>query len=239
MIKKFVTLVGMSVALVLPGAAYAQSGIVDQVEDLEIDPGVFEVEVQTVYAPPSDGLQEFTAIGITLEYAPVAHVVLGAELELDSATGRLKASELAVQAKFALVDPDEAPIGLGLQLGAGYSIADNAFEHDAVLIATRERNGFKAAANLALVGREGELGEFDVRYAMRAEWELSRRIALGIEAGGELASTEPRGHWIGPVVAIEAGKQDGPGIGIDLGLFAGLNANTPDLQGRATVGVGF
>jgi hypothetical protein len=239
MTRIFKTLACMFGALALPGAAYAQSGIVDQVEDLEIDPGVFEVEVQTVYAPPSNGSPEFTAIGITLEYAPVAHLVLGAELELDSATGRLKASELAVQAKFAIIDPDNAPIGLGLQLGAGYSIADDAFEHGAVLIATRERNGFAAAANLAISGREDQLGEFDVRYAMRAEWELSQRIALGVEAGGELASTELRGHWIGPVVAIEAGKQDGSSIGIDLGVFAGLNANTPDFQGRATIGVGF
>jgi hypothetical protein len=239
MTRIYSKLVCMLVALALPSTAYAQSGIVDQVEDLEIDPGVFEVEVQTVHAPASNGAPDFTAIGITLEYAPVAHLVLGAEMELDSGTGRLKASELAIQAKFAFIDPDNAPIGLGLQLGAGYSIAEKAFEHGAVLIATRERNGFAAAANLAISGREDELGKFDLHYAVRAEWELSERVALGVEAGGELTSAEPRGHWIGPVVAFEAGKQGGPNIGFDLGLFAGLNANTPDIQGRATVGVGF
>ncbi len=227
----------LSAAIAGAAPTCAQTGIVDQVEGLGAEPGETSVEVQTIWVPAQNGEDSLLTGGITLDHAIRSWIVVGTEFEYDK-DGVLALEEIATQIKLTAIDPADAPIGFGAQMSLGYSIDDDALVFDTVLIAAVERERWSGAANLVFEARDGDLARYDMRYAVRADHDLSDGLAFGIEAGGELASEEARGHWIGPVLTV---GDDGGGLlpEIELSAFTALNSASPDVQLRLELEWGF
>jgi hypothetical protein len=227
----------LSAAIVVATPAAAQTGIVDQVEGLSADPGETSVEVQTIWVPEQDGEDSFLTGGITLDHAIRSWIVIGTEVEYEKSDA-LAVEEIAAQVKLTAIDPANAPIGFGAQVSIGYSIDDDVLVFDTVLIAAVERERWSGAANLVFEARDGDFARYDMRYAVRADHGLSDGLALGIEAGGELASEDARGHWIGPVLTV--GDDDGGLLPeIELSAFTALNSASPEVQLRLELEWGF
>jgi hypothetical protein len=225
----------MTIAGASPG--FAQTGIVDQVEGLGAEPGATSIEVQTIWVPEQQGDRSFLTGGITVEHAVSSWIIVGTEIEYERANG-LKIEEIAGQVKLTAIDPADALIGLGAQLSVGYAIDDDALAFEAALIAAIERERWSGAVNLVVEARDGDLSRYDLRYALRADHDVADGLAIGIEAGGELASEDARGHWIGPVLTV--GDDDGGLLPeIELSAFTALNGASPDMQLRLELEWGF
>ncbi len=206
------------------------SGTVDQVESLDVEKGESELELQGIFIPASNGNGWSGGGGVTLEHGVNDRLALGVELEVEGDGDETEVEAVSAQLKYVFLDPTDNVVGLGTQMSVGYAFGDKALATEAVLIADVVRKGWQASANLILESREDNRSNFDLGYAARADWEVSDKLALGIEAGGDLASAEKKAHWIGPVLAFETAK-DGA-FGIELGVFGGLNKATPDVQFR-------
>lgn len=216
----------------------AETGVVDQVEALDIEAGENELELQLIAFPRQDGDPSYVGGGLTFERGLSDAFALGIEIEFEREGGRFKVDEVTAQAKLVVADPDEGGLGLGIQLAAGYAFEDRKFAMETVLIAALERESWTAAANLIGSAREGRLDAYDLRYAARIDRPLSGGFSIGLEAGGEITSQDPRGHWIGPVIALES-AEGGAMPTIELGAFAGLNRAAPDVQFRLEIDFAF
>ena len=222
---------------VVAGPAAAQTGIVDQVEALGAETGETSVEIQTVWVPRQNGEDAYLAGAITIDHALRPWAVVGTELSYD-ADGRLSLDEILAQIKLTAIDPADAPVGLGVQIAAGYSIGEDDLAVEAIFIAAVERETWSGAANLEIEARDGGLTRYDVRYAVRVDYALATHWAIGIETGGELASEAARGHWVGPVLTV-AGDDGGLLPELELSAFSGLNRASPDMQLRIELEWGF
>lgn len=216
----------------------AETGVVDQVEALDIEAGENELELQLIVVPRQDGVPSYAAGGLTFERGVSDALALGVEIEFEREDGSLKIDEVTAQAKLAVTDPGDGGLGLGVQLAAGYAFAVRQFAIETVLIAAIERKGWSTAANLIVSAREGRLDAYDLRYAARLDRPLPGGFSIGLESGGEIASQDPRGHWIGPVIALESAAGSAMPA-IELGAFAGLNRATPDMQLRLEIDLAF
>jgi hypothetical protein len=211
--------------------ARADAGFVDQVERLEVERGEAEIESQTIFVPSQKRFSSSLRGGLTLEYGLSDRLSLGTEFEYEADDGAFDADEIAVQAKWIALDPATATVGFGVQLGAGYAFEDSALGLEATAIAAIDRADWWAALNTTMRTRPGDRSALDVVYAARADRALTDSVALGIEAGGALAADDPRGHWAGPVLSFgDDSKAALPEV--EIGMFAGLNRNSPGVQFR-------
>jgi hypothetical protein len=218
--------------LATSGVAHAQAGLVDQVEGLDIVENGREFEFRTLVVPAQKRFPSAMNAGVTFEYGVSERLSVGVEVEMEKSGDTLEADEIGVQAKLLVVDPDEAPIGFGLQLATGYAIEDSALALGVTAIVAIERPHWSAAVNAIVANREDDRSAFDIAYAARADRRLGDSLAIGVEAGGDLRSDARRGHYAGPVLSFEA--EDGPESlpALEIGAFTGLDRDAPDIQVR-------
>lgn len=212
--------------------ASADPGVVDQVERLEISKGEIELELQSVLVPSQSRYSASYGGGVTVEFGVSGEFGLGSEVEYEVADGDAEIEEVALQAKWIAVDPETADFGLGVQIGAGYDIEDARFAVEATAIVEVQRPNWIATANVILRALPGERDGEELSYAARADRRLGDDVLIGVEAGGALMSNDPRGHWIGPVLSYSANENMSGVPHIDIGVFTGLNRNSPGFQAR-------
>jgi len=217
--------------------AWADEGVVDQAEGLDIEQGAIELELQTIYIPASNGDADVWKIAPTLEYGLSSSLGIGVEIEFEKESGEsLIFEELGLLAKWVALSPEEAPLGLGLQ-SALIIDRHGGIGTETYAIAEITRAGTGLTANLIYATEPGDWSEDSLSYVLRGDQAFSERFSLGAEAGGELSGAAKGRHWIGPVVTFAPGREDdtsegGPLPAIEFALFAPLTRATPDVQFR-------
>lgn len=218
--------------LALPQVAHAE-GYVDQVERLEIEAGEAEVEGQFIHAwDDADG--DLLKAGLTVEYGLSDSLQLGIEIETARPQGAsLEVETIGLQAKWSWLDPQNNPLGLGLQSGLTLDPDSGNVGSESFFIAEHQGEAIDLAANIILETEPGEWGDPEIGYALRAERALGETLALAIEAGGGLAGEGKVAHFLGPVLVFAPAGEEGPAF--ELSLFAPLSSEAPDLQARLEV----
>ncbi len=223
-------------ALLAPVPAAAEGGLVDQVERLEIEAGEFETEGQLIYAEEND--EETLLLGTTFEYGLTDNFQLGVEFEAEREAGEALILEtIGFQFKWAVIDPEDAGIGIGIQSALTLDPASGELGSETFLIAESRLRSVDAAANLVIETEPGDFSEASSAYAVRLDRELSDRFALGIEAGGALSGEGEGSHFVGPVATAALGDSDGAAA--ELGVFAPLSEEAPGLQIRLEIDLAF
>ena len=236
MYRIFAAIAALSVATVTPVAS-AGEGRVDQAEKLEVEPGATEIELQNIYVPASEGDESAWKLAPTFEYGLSDRLGIGLELEFEKeGKGTLLFTELGFQAKWVAIDPEDAPLGLGIQTSL---VLDRQGElgSETYLIAEAFAGETDLTANLVYATAPGHWSEDGFSYVLRADQPLGKRLLLGAEAGGELSGEAKGRHWIGPVFTLlpdSKGEDREGGMlpALEFGVFAPLSAVTPDVQFR-------
>jgi hypothetical protein len=209
--------------------AFADS-MADQVERLDVERGERELEVQSVYASAVEDEPSVMTLDIQGEWGVSDRLALGFELESvrEGAEG-FEAEAFALQAKYVVLDPEDAAIGFGAQLSLERDFQEEATEAELRLLAETRAGGLVFAGDVQIEGvLDGEEDEdVAVRYSARADWARSWG-ALSLEAGGDLKTDEETRAWLGPVATFDG---FGP-VAIELAWFAPLSDATPDTQAR-------
>ncbi|WP_156874120.1 hypothetical protein [Sphingorhabdus lutea] len=213
--------------------AQAETGRVDQVEQLDGEAGEFELESQNIWVPKYDGEASQLAMGLTFEYGLLDNFIIGTEAEFEREDGEnFGLSEFAAQAKWIALSPQENAVGLGIQSSIIYNFEDDALSTETFFIAAIDGKEWTAAANIIASSEAGNLGKFDLGYSARADKEIGKNMQLGMEIGGDIAVDDPKAHWMGPVISFEP-IEKGPEL--EISAFTGLNQNSPDVQFRLEI----
>lgn len=214
--------------------ATAEEGRVDQLERLDIEAGAFEVELQSIFAR-ENGEEAFIANG-TAEYAVSDSLQFGVEVESESEDGSAQHVEsVGLQLKWALTDPEESVVGLGIQTALVIDADSGDLGTETFLIAHKRSGPWDGALDLVLATEPGQFEDTTLSYAARLDGIVSEAVTIGIEAGGELDGEVAGSHFLGPVVTFEMGEA----IAVELGAFAPLSEEAPGFQARLEVDLEF
>lgn len=223
-------------ALASPAGAQAEGARVDQVEWLEIEADSTEAESQTIL---DNGAEEGLRSGLTIERGLSERLSLGVELEWDrSEAGQLALDQISLQAKLALVERTARGWGAGVQPALVIDRRTGAVGSETFFILETAVRGWALAGNVIVTSEPGDWRDWQSGYALRAQRQISDVLLLGIESGGTIGGFARAGHWLGPVLALSPGGE-GKGLAAELSAFAGLAPDTPDVQLRLALRVGF
>ncbi|MEH6663014.1 MAG: hypothetical protein V7679_15315 [Parasphingorhabdus sp.] len=211
--------------------AVAGEGRVDQAEGLEIEKAAFEIEFQTIFVPESVGEEGEWKFAPTVEYGLSDRLSVGLEVEFEKEAGEaLALSEVGVQAKLALISPENAPVGIGFQTSLIFDRSgDIGFE--TYLIAEHDGDKINLIGNLIISGEPGDWSELSTSYVGRLDHALGDNFSLGLESGGELSGEAKGRHWLGPVFSASS-EEGGLVPSLEFSAFAPLTGKTPDVQFR-------
>lgn len=211
--------------------ASAGEGRVDQGENLEIEEATFELESQLIFVPASNGEAGEWKFAPTVEYGINDALAVGLEIEFEKETGEtLQFSEIGLQAKLILADPEVAVAGLGVQSTVIFDRSGRV-GFETYLIVEHTRDEFNVLGNLIVSGEPGDWSALSTSYVGRFDHAIDSNFAVGIEAGGELSGDSKGRHWVGPVLQIAADEASlVPSF--ELSAFAPLSRKTPDFQVR-------
>ncbi|MCJ1962157.1 hypothetical protein [Novosphingobium mangrovi (ex Hu et al. 2023)] len=217
---------GAAICTCMP--AYAENGQVDQVERLDAEPGETEIENQLILVRRADPHGEL--LKTTFEHAVSERMQLGIEFSSQRVQGTgLELTTIGLQATWTLLDPEEAPVGLGIQPSLEIDSTSGALGSETFFIAEVREGPFDIAANAILSTEPGAWDDVGLFWALRADRDLGGRVLLGLEAGGSLIGEGAGSHFAGPVLVVGLGE-DGPAL--ELGLFAPLTDRAPGFQLR-------
>ena len=85
----------------------------------------------------------------------------------------------------------------------------------------------------------------NLAYALQAKYELSERVAIGVEGFGRIENLgsapvwDEQDHRIGPGVFLSWDGEGGRGYGLDIGVLSGLTDAAPDVTLKVTFGTTF
>jgi hypothetical protein len=230
-------LLGLLFASVAATPAFAEPAVVDQVERLDVERGEAELEWQSILASSTDDQARVALHILSGEYAFTDRFSLGFELGAEDEDGEaLEAEYLMLQAKFVALDPDDSPIGFGVQASVGPSLNGGESEAELEILAETSLGGLVFAADIAIEAELDAIEDAATRYSARADWAHGWGL-IGLEAGGDIEPAEDEGprHWIGPLVAFEPSET----FVVELSYLRGLNDDTPDDQIRLQLGASF
>ncbi|WP_123906291.1 hypothetical protein [Sphingorhabdus sp. YGSMI21] len=218
-----------SVLLLCASPALAGEGRVDQAEGLEIEADALEIEFQTIFVPAGNGAKGEWKFAPTIEYGLSDALSVGLEFEFEKESGEpALLTEIGVQAKLALISPEDAPVGLGFQSSLIFDrSADVGFE--TYIIAEHDGEKIDVIGNLVISAEPGDWSELSASYVGRLDHAIDDRYALGLESGGELSGETKGRHWLGPVFSMSP-KEGGLVPAVEFSIFAPLTGKTPDVQ---------
>lgn len=210
-------LAGALLACVLAAApAWAQGGP-EQLDQIEPEKGAWQFEYYGTFG--GDGEQGFEALAGVSDW-----LALGGEAEFEGPRGGLTFDSAAVTALVRLADPEQRPIGLGVQFQASVNRSGDFGGFETRLIAeTRSPQYWLQGAVILRHAREdGERGT-GLAYAASVQHSVGKEMWLGVEASGQFARLSgdaelaPRGqHYAGPSLTIE--RPIGGDNDVELGL---------------------
>lgn len=226
-----------------PAAVLAQGA--EQLDQLEPGPGEWQAEYFATHGSGDAG-------GHALEilYGLAGPLAVGVEVEAEYEGGGLRLETIGVKALYRFT-ADDAPVGIGVQLGVGVDGHAALAEIEARLIVEARGESWWAQANVMLrrEGR-GEEAEAGLAYAASLQHALGDIAWLGIEASGRSApiwrhaaagaGTEAApGHRAGPSLTFDL--EPAPGREIELGLayFRRIAGEGPRDSGRLFVQLSF
>lgn len=210
--------------------AQAEPALVDQVERLDIEAGMFDVELQSSFA---DATNEEERVGVHIvsgEYGLRSNLSAGLELRTEQVDGgQLEAEQLLLQFKYLATSPEESGLGLGAQASIGSSLKGEGGEAELELLAETKNAPLSFAASIAFEAPLDSFSDGSIRYAARVEREAGFGT-IALEIGGDLdaAPGEARRQWIGPAVSARANED----FKVEFGYFGRLTEETPDNQWR-------
>ncbi len=211
--------------------AIAAEGRVDQAENLEIEESMFELESQLIFVPESNGEVGEWKFAPTIEYGINDALAVGLEIEFEQESGEtLQFSEIGLQAKLVLVDPEVAAAGLGVQSSVIFDRSGRV-GFETYFIIEHIRDELNVLGNLIVSGEPGDWSALSTSYVGRVDHAIGGNFSVGMETGGELSGDSKGRHWVGPVLHIAADEASlVPSV--ELSAFAPLSRKTPDFQLR-------
>ncbi|WP_404333504.1 hypothetical protein AB2M62_10410 [Sphingomonas sp. MMS12-HWE2-04] len=196
--------------------AWAQNGP-EQLEQIEPDKGEWQLEYFGAFGGSGEQAVEAS-------YAVSDRIVLGAQVEVEGPRGGLTVESAGLGALVRLIEPTEAPIGLGLQFEVSVDRDGRIAELEGRGIAETRTPKWWLQADLILRRvREDRAQATGLAYATSIQRGLGEDLWAGIEASGQIArlsgedEAAPAGqHYLGPSLTIE--RPIGRGAEVELGF---------------------
>jgi hypothetical protein len=212
-------------------AAVANAQDRPDIDGIDFDAGGTEIELETRFFDTGDGTG--LMMQLQAEHALDDRWALGAELELERDPGETLEADTAIASLKWRAPRSDGGIAFALQAGAGYAFSDDAAAIEAAAYIGWSTGDWSLAGKFDMLQLLQDQAEPEFGYRLRLARELESDIEIGIEAGGDLwAGAEPQ-HRIGPFVEVPLGGDDAPVL--ELGAFAGLTRDTPDMQYRVEI----
>ncbi|EIZ81364.1 hypothetical protein WSK_0071 [Novosphingobium sp. Rr 2-17] len=199
-----------------PGLAQEAQEGPEQIEQIEPGSGEWQAEYYGAFGGAGNQSAQLL-VGLS------GRLMLGAEAEFQGPRDRLLFDSFGPLLLYRAIDPDQHPVGLGLELQASLG-RDGAFEGvDARVIVERRAADWWLQGNLILRNaREDGSDGTSLAYAASVQRSLAGETWLGVEVSGQLkrlaGATElaPQGrHYAGPSLSAEVPIGGNP---VELGL---------------------
>lgn len=223
-----------------PTAILAQGP--EQLDQLEPGAGEWQAEYFATHGSGDAGEH-----ALEILYGVGGPRAVGAEVEAEYEGGRLRLETIGVKALYRFTG-DDAPVGVGLQLGLGVDGQAALSEIEARLIVEARGESWWAQTNVVLrrEGR-GDEAEASLAYAASLQHALGEMAWLGIEASGRSApiwrasgeAQAARGHLGGPSLTFDLEPAPGREIEIGLAYFRRIAGDGPRDSGRLFLQLSF
>lgn len=220
------------VALTIPGLCVADGVVVDKIYDPYVQPLETELEWRAVIQQDdrrpdlqkhSFGFGRSLSDRWAIELYAIAQKGLGESLSVDT---------YEFEAKWQLTEQGEYTADWGVLFELEREVEDNAWELATSLLASRDFGKFTTTANLGLVYEWGQgiSNEFETvlhaqaRYRMREALEPAVELHIGQDTKA-----------IGPAITGLLRASRGRKLRWELGLFAGIDSDSPDRTIKASI----
>lgn len=210
-----------------PAIAETEPGI----DGIEVEAGETEVEFETRIRDEDQGTG--LSMQLQLEHALDDRWALRGELEAERDPGEAVLADTAIASLKWRAPRGKSGLGFAFQAGAGFD-----FQNDSAIVETAAYLGW-SGDDLSLAGKFEmqqllrDQAEPEFGYRLRLKRELGPDFEIGIESDGDLWNDDDPKHRIGPFVEIPLGGKRAPVL--ELGAFAGLTRDTPDMQYRLEI----
>lgn len=234
--KKFI-LPALAAAAIIPSAAQAAPGLGSEVYGATVEEG--ELEVEAIYGRLDGGDEDGEdVLKLEAAYGVTDKLRIGVIGEIEKEPGEDREFEaLGVEAIYELGNVG----GIDFALYGEYEIVfEGADKIETKLLMQRRKGPIDLRLNLiaekALEG--GANVEFE--YAAAAMYEAADDFELGVQAFGELGTTDnflPHAeHFIGPVAKVEI-EALGPELGLEFGYLFALGEAQDETDGQFRVAI--
>lgn len=197
--------------LVAAGPALAAGP--EQLEQLEPDGGRWQLEY---YGLVADGEEDEHSAQIL--YGLTDRLALGLEIESE---------DFAPTALYRFADPEEDPVGIGVEAQAEFDGDFSLASLEGRLIVEKRAPLWWAQGNVMLRHeREAGAWESELAYGWAASRGLGEGLWFGVEGSGQAGSDG--GHYVGPAITIEREPMRGPEVEIGLAYQRRVGGEGPD-----------
>ncbi len=201
------------------------------IDGIDTEAGETEIELETRILDEDPGAGLF--IQAQFEHALSDRWAIGGELELERDPGDALLADAALASLKWRAPRGNSGFGFALQVSAGYASQDRAVvgETAAYLGWSNAAWSLSSKFDVEQVFERGAEPEFG--YRLRLARQLGDDLEIGIEGAGDLWTADDPQHRIGPYIELPLGGDEAPAL--ELGAFAGLTRNTPDIQYRVEI----
>jgi opacity protein-like surface antigen len=176
----------------------ASAQVPEQLDQLELDSGEWQAEYFGTFRR-GDGQDH----ALELIAGVSDRLAIGFELEGQAEGRAIRIENIGPKIQYRFTSRD-APVGVGLQIQAGFSSGALLTEVEARLIVEGRSAHWWGQAD-AILRRSAEKRDVAVAsaYAWSLQYGLGRSVWLGMEGSGKLAGPGDAAHFIGPSVTFE------------------------------------
>lgn len=183
----------------------------EQLEQLEPDGGRWQLEYYGLIADGGDDEHSAQVL-----YGVTDRLALGVEVESEG---------FAPTALYRFTDPEEDPVGIGIEAQAGFDGDFDLASIEGRLILERVREHWWLQGNVILRReREGGGWETGLAYGWAASRSVAEGVWIGLEGSGQAAEG---GQFAGPAITVEHEPEGGPEIEVGLSYQRRMDGQGP------------
>lgn len=220
------------VALSTPGICVADGIVVDKIYHPYVQPLETELEWRTVIQQDDQrpdlqkhslGFGRSLSDRWAIELYAIAQKGLGESLSVDT---------YELEAKWQLTEQGEYAVDWGMLFELEREVEDNAWELATSLLASRDFGRFTTTANLGLVYEWGQgiSNEFETVFHAQARYRMQEVFEPAVEL-----HIGQNTRAIGPAITGLLRASQGRKLRWELGIFVGIDSDSPDQTVKANV----
>lgn len=205
-LRRFTALAAASIALAIPGTAWAEGP--EELEQLEPEGGELQIEYFGQIGSTSDAEREHA---FEANYGLTDNFIIGGEVEAEVEDGKMIFESAGLSGLYKFSEAEGPGVGLGVKVAANIDRHGKLSQVESRFILAKSSDDWWGQANVMLrhVRGEDDKGEL-LAYSWSLQHAVAKNVWFGVEGSGQAARLGgfavegfEKAHYMGPSLTLE------------------------------------